>query len=112
MAEINRESIMDNLYLQMVNELNSFRASLLELTPAEIINDFKAYELIYKEDIVQCFEDDEMYLSDDELVFLSEHEAPLDWLYQSWRDSDVSHMELLREFIKGTVQMTLNGLRL
>lgn len=112
MTVFDRESTLDNLYWKMVNELNSFRASLLELTPAEIINDFKAYELIYKEDIVQCFEGDEMYLSDDELVFLFELEAPLDWLYQSWSDSDVSHMELLREFIKGTVQMTLNGLRL
>lgn len=98
---------MDSLYWKMVNELNSFRASLLKLTPSEIINDFKAYELIYKEDIVLCFEDDEMYLNDDELKFLSEQEAPLDWLYQSWNDSDVSHMDLLREFIKGTVQMTL-----
>ena len=104
MAGFDREQAENLLYEKMASELHNFRASLLEMNPADIIGSFSPYELIYKEDLLMCFEDDEMCLSDKDIRFLLNMDEPLDWLYQSWCESSVSHMGILREFIRDTVQ--------
>lgn len=104
MVNFVREQAEQELYEKMLAELNTFRDSLLNLSPSELISNYNPYELVYKEDILMCFEDDELFLSDENVRFLLEMEKPLDWLYQSWCDSGVSHMDMMREFICNTVQ--------
>lgn len=104
MVNFDREQAEQELYKKMLAELNAFRDSLLKLSSSEIISNYNPYELVYKEDILMCFEDDELYLSDENVRVLLEIEKPLDWLYQSWCDSGVSHMDMMREFILNTVQ--------
>lgn len=104
MADFDREQAEQELYEKMLSELQAFRESLLKLEPADIIGNYNPYELIYKEDLLMCFEDDELCLTDSDVQFLLGMDKPLDWLYQSWCDSSVSHMDMLREFIRNTVQ--------
>jgi hypothetical protein len=104
MADFDREQAEQELYERMLAELSTFRDSLLRLSPSEIISNYNPYELVYKEDILMCFEDDELCLSDENVLVLLEKENPLDWLYQSWCDSGISHMDMMREFIHDTVQ--------
>ena len=104
MADFDREQAEQELYERMLAELSTFRDSLLRLSPSEIISNYNPYELVYKEAILMCFEDDELCLSDENVLVLLEMEKPLDWLYQSWCDSGVSHMDMMREFIRDTVQ--------
>lgn len=105
MVTFDREQAEEDLYKKMLSELHAFRESLLKLEPAEIISNFNPYELTYKEDLLMCFEDDELCLSDSDVQFLLGMSEPLDWLYQSWCESSVSHMDILRDFIRNTVQM-------
>lgn len=104
MADFDREQAEQELYERMLAELSTFRDSLFRLSPSEIISNYNPYELVYKEDILMCFEYDELCLSDENVLVLLEKEKPLDWLYQSWCDSGVSHMDMMREFIRDTVQ--------
>lgn len=104
MKEFNREQAERELYEKMLAELASFRESLLAMTPYEILSNYNPYELIYKEDLLMCFEDDELHLDDKDVRFLLNMDKPLDWLYQSWCESSVSHMSILRDFIRDTVQ--------
>ena len=104
MVDFDREQAEEKLYEKMLSELQVFRELLLKLEPAEIIGNFNPYELTYKEDLLMCFEDDELCLSDSDVQFLLGISEPLDWLYQSWCESGVSHMDILRDFIRNTVQ--------
>jgi len=103
MDKFDREIAEEELYEKMHSELQDFRESLLKLSPPEIIGNYNPYELIYKEDILMCFEDDDLLLSDSDIKFMLKMQTPLDWLYQSWCESDVSHMDMLRCFIKTTI---------
>lgn len=104
MVDLIYEQAKEKLYDKMSEELQAFRSSLLKLTTSEIISDYYPYELIYKEDILMCFEDEEMTLSYADIKLLLKMDKPLDWLYQSWCESSVSHMEILRDFISNTVK--------
>ena len=104
MAGFDRDKLESELYEKMLAELQSFRASFLAMTPADIIGNYNPYELIYKEDLLMCFEDEELCLTDSDVLLLLGMDKPLDWLYQSWCESSVSHMDMLREFIRNTVQ--------
>ena len=90
MADFDREQAEQELYEKMLSELQAFRESLLKLEPADIIGNYNPYELIYKEDLLMCFEDDESCLTDSDVQLLLGMDKPLDWLYQSWCDSSVS----------------------
>ena len=104
MSDFDRTEAEDLLFEKMVAELSAFRDSLLKLTPAEIIGDTIPYELVYKEDLLICFENDDLNLRDADIQFLLGMDAPLEWLYQSWLDTDGSHMDMIRDFIRTTVQ--------
>lgn len=100
MDDFDREIIMEELYEKMLEELNSFRDSLLRKSTSEALSGFNPYELVYKEDFLLCFEDDELDLDEELLLFLNHINNPLDWIYQSWCDSGVSHMDILRDFVR------------
>ena len=104
MVDFDRQQADQELYDKMLSELQAFRESLLKLEPADIIGNYIPYELTYKEDLLMCFEYDELCLRDSDVQFLLGMDAPLGWLYESWCESSVSHMDMLREFIRNTVQ--------
>ena len=101
--KINKEEALDKLMGKMVNEMNEFTKSVTKMSGQQIIAEMIPYELVYKEDILMCFEDDELILSYEEIDFLLGIEQPLDWLYQEWLDFDDSHMGMLRDFITCTL---------
>lgn len=95
---------VDLLYEKMLQEFYDYKNSLLKLSPSELIGGFAAYELVYKEDLLLCFEeDDDLLLSEDDVAFLLKMDTPLDWLFKSWCDSGISHMDMLRAFIEEEV---------
>jgi hypothetical protein len=90
----------EQLYAKLSAEYDAFIEGLKDKPPKDIIE--SSYEKVFKEDILMCFEyDDDM--SDKEIAALLALEFPLDELYRNWLDTDVSHMDDLRDTISGFV---------
>lgn len=100
MDKFNREQADNKLYEKMKLELSTFRNSLTKMKASEILSEFRPYELVYKEDLLMCFEYEDLNLSDEDVKFLLRLNEPLDWLYRSWCDSSTSHMSMLINFIE------------
>lgn len=86
------------VFEKMQRELDSFIADL-KTKPSEDITQF-AYELVYKEDILQSFDfelTDNYPLSNEQAKALLTLKYPLDYLYQEWLDFDDSALDMLRE---------------
>lgn len=98
-----KEELFDNLMEKVTDEMNQFINSIQTKSGKEIIQEMIPYELIYKEDILMCLEDDELVLSYEKIDFLLRLDKPLDWLYHKWLKSDDSHMKMLRGFINSTL---------
>lgn len=93
--------IREQLYEKLSAEYDAFIGELKAAPPDKIIE--SAYEKVFKEDILMCFEynDD---LSDEKIDALLALESPLDSLYQNWLDTDVSYMDDLRDTIHSFVR--------
>lgn len=95
----------DNLICIMTGELKEFISDSYKKSTKEFIEGFGAYELIYKEDILSCFEYGDISISEAEALWLlSETSSPLDYLYRRWLRADITHMEMLREFLLDEIQ--------
>lgn len=82
----------------MQAELDSFIAELKTKPPSEIIE--SAYELIYKQDIMQSLDFDfegNYPLTNEQAKALLSLNYPLDYLYQEWLDYDGSVLDTLRQ---------------
>lgn len=82
----------------MQAELDSFIEKLKTKPPSEIIE--SAYELTYKEDILQSFDFDfegNYPLTNEQAKVLLSLKYPLDYLYQEWLDYDGSVLDTLRQ---------------
>lgn len=92
------EILNQKVWEKMQAELDRFIKGLKTKPPDEIIE--SAYELIYKEDILQSF-DFEFYgncpLSNEQAKALLSLKHPLDYLYQEWLDYDDSALDTLRQ---------------
>ena len=78
-------------------ELDEFIAELKTKSSSEIIE--CAYELIYKEDILQSFDFDvrgNNPLTNEQAKVLLSLKNPLDYLYQEWLECDSSVLDTLR----------------
>lgn len=98
-------NISEALYKKMSEELATRKKEMAKESSEDIINGFIPYELVYKEDLLSCFEEDYMNLKNADYDFLFSLEKPLEWLYVQWLDSDNSHMELLETFIVNTMML-------
>lgn len=81
----------------MQAELDEFIAELKTKSSSEIIE--CAYELIYKEDILQSFDFDircNNPLTNEQAKALLSLKNPLDYLYQEWLECDSSVLDTLR----------------
>jgi len=106
MADIRNLSYI--LYVKMDEELTTRKMEMAKEDVEDIINGFIPYEIVYKDDLLACFEYDCMSLGEADYNFLLSLEKPLDWLYTRWLDSDDSHMELLENFIKNALEQKEN----
>ena len=82
---------------KMQAELDEFIADLKTKSSSEIIE--CAYELIYKEDILQSFDFDILGnnpLTNEQAKALLSLKNPLDYLYQEWLECDSSVLDTLR----------------
>ena len=82
---------------KMQAELDEFIAELKTKSSSEIIE--CAYELIYKEDILQSFDFDirgNNPLTNEQTKALLSLKNPLDYLYQEWVEYDDSVLDTLR----------------
>ena len=82
---------------KMQAELDEFIAELKTKSSSEIIE--CAYELIYKEDILQSFDFDirgNNPLTNEQAKALLSLKNPLDYLYQEWLECDSSVLDTLR----------------
>ena len=82
---------------KMQTELDEFIAELKTKSSSEIIE--CAYELIYKEDILQSFDFDirgNNPLTNEQAKALLSLKNPLDYLYQEWLECDSSVLDTLR----------------
>ena len=66
-----------------------------------------AYEIVYKQDILYCFEDNDLNLSYKEKKHLLSKKRPLEFLYQEWLTTDCTHMQMIRDCIKDSTEYDL-----
>ena len=66
-----------------------------------------AYEIVYKQDILYCFEDDDLNLSYKEKKHLMSKKRPLEFIYQEWLATDCTHMQMIRDCIKDSTEHDL-----
>ena len=93
--KMSKETLRELLYEKASKEQDAFVEYLKTLPPEQIID--KAYEKVMRDDILMSFEDD--YLSDKQVAELIKLDYPLSACYDEWMDTDVSHMEMLRDTI-------------
>lgn len=86
------------VFKKMQRELDTFIADLKAKPSADMIE--FAYELVYKEDILQSFDfelNDNYPLSNEQAKALLTMKYPLDYLYQEWIEYDDSPRNMIRE---------------
>lgn len=105
---LSEEQLDNMLYEKMQKEYDSFlekiKSEQLE-KPNQAIE--SAYEIVYKQDILYCFEDDDLDLSYKEKKHLLSKKRPLEFLYQEWLTTDCTHMQMIRECIKDSTEHDL-----
>lgn len=97
-----KEEQLDNmLYEKMQKEYDLFLEKIKSeqsVKPNQAIE--SAYEIVYKQDILYCFEDDDLNLSHKEKKHLLSKRRPLEFLYQEWLATDCTNMQMIRDCIK------------
>jgi hypothetical protein len=89
-------TVKEQLYEKLSAEYAAFIDALKDASPDKIID--SAYEKVFKEDILSCFEYGDSF-SEKQIAALLALEYPLDGLYFNWLDTDVSHMDDLSDTI-------------
>ncbi len=97
---MSKETLRELLYEKASKEQDAFTEHLKTLSPEEIIE--MSYEKVMRDDILMTFEDD--YLSDKQVAELLKLDYPVSACYNEWMDTDVSHMEMLRDTIDSFTQ--------
>ena len=103
-----RDKMEQELYEKMAQELDELRNYIKSSKNTNAVLEY-AYEIIYKEDYMLIFEDDLSDFPDEYITFLYSTEKPLDWIYQAWCNSDVTHMEMLRNTLKTNIEQAINN---
>ena len=95
-------NLNDRVYEKLSAEYDAFIESVKAMSGEEAIK--HAYEKVFKEDIVLCFEGGDMQLSPKQAKALLAEKKPLDYLYNTWLDTDCSYMDMLRDSIDGGIE--------
>ena len=97
----NNQQLDNMLYEKMQKEYDSFLEKIKSeqsVKPNQAIE--SAYEIVYKQDILYCFEDNDLNLSYKEKKHLLLKKRPLEFLYQQRLTTDCTHMQMIRDCIK------------
>ena len=90
---------------KMQAEYDAFIEELSHMRPAQIID--KAYEKVFKEDILAAIKDESLLSSEAKALCREEH--PLDCVYREWLGNDFSYMDMVRDTIDATVKKLMVG---
>ena len=88
--------LRQKLYDRVYEELEAFKAELLDKSPQDIIEN--AYAIVIREDIVSEIECGSQY-SDEQYKALLRLKYPLASLYDEWLSNDYSYMDMIRDTI-------------
>lgn len=105
---LSEEQLDNMLYEKMQKEYDSFLEKIKSkqsVKPNQAIE--SAYEIVYKQDILYCFEDDDLNLNYKEKKHLLSKKRPLEFLYQEWLATDFTHMQMIRDCIKDSTEHDL-----
>ena len=89
------KNLNGQLYNKMFQEQERFKASLMKMPPAEILD--KAYEFTVREDIVMAMESAE--LTDAQANILLGMEKPLSAVYNEFSDRETGYMDIVADCI-------------
>lgn len=106
------EMLNIKVFEKMQRELDTFIADLKSKPSADMLE--FAYELVYKEDILQSFDfelTDNFPLTNEQAKALLTLKHPLDYLYQEWLDYDNSALDILRESNNFAIEKQVNYLK-
>lgn len=110
---MNENEILNiKVFEKMQRELDTFIADIKTKPSADMIE--FAYELVYKEDILQSFDfelTDNYPLTNEQAKALLAMKYPLDYLYQEWLDYDNSALDMLRESNHFAIEKQLEYLK-
>lgn len=89
------------LYEKLDKEYSVFYDNLKTMSAEEVIK--HCYEKIFKEDLLLCIKD--IDLADEQISKLLNVDNLLDHFYQEWLDNDYSYMEMLRDTVRGSIDL-------
>ncbi len=95
------------LYEKVQAEYDAFIEELKQMKPEEVID--RAYEKVCKENMVSVIQENN--LTPSEAKALCREKYPLDYMYQEWRDADVSEMQMLRDSIDDTAKKAVKEMK-
>jgi len=93
----------DRVYEKLSAEYDQFIDSMKQMPFDKLIT--HAYEKVFKEEILTCFECGSMNLTPKEAKALLAKKEPLDYLYKNWLDTDCSYLDMLRDSIDSGVEL-------
>lgn len=100
------------VFEKMQKELDTFIANIKTKSSADMIE--FAYELVYKENILQSFDfklTDNYPLTNEQAKVLLAMKCPLDYLYQEWLDHDNSALDILRDSNNFAIEKAVNHMK-
>lgn len=106
------EAIMPTDYVDLLcekvrAEYNAYIVELKQMTPEQIID--RAYEKVIKEDMVTEVQNGNF--DQVQAKALCREKYPLDRMYQEWLDTDVSHMQMLKDSIDDTATKAVKEMK-
>lgn len=110
---MNENEILNiKVFKKMQRELDTFIADI-KTKPSTDMIEF-AYELVYKEDILQSFDFDirgNNPLTNEQAKALLAMKCPLDYLYQEWIEYDDSPRSMLRDSNNFAIEKAVNHMK-
>ena len=94
-----REERMEKLWERLQSDNESLKDTITQKSGFEAYE--RAYEICIKNDILMLFEESDISARKIDTLLSFKH--PLDAMYQEWLDTDVSHMDMLRDTVENLI---------
>ena len=100
----NTSELKDDLIKKLENEYNEYKEQFMSLTPKEAVD--HAYELVVKQEILDCFNYDMSY-DKEELQALLKQDNLLSQAYDEWLSADGNLREALQYSVDNVIEMAV-----
>lgn len=100
----NTSELKDDLIKKLENEYSEYKEQFMSLTPKEAVD--HAYELVVKQEILDCFNYDMSY-DKEELQALLKQDNLLSQAYDEWLSADGNLREALQYSVDNVVEMAV-----